>query len=118
MEISLPIILYLHSMWLKSSPSEKSRLHTFSGFRTFASHNLWAELYLFTLSIPRVARDQVWYERPSFYNSNFSKPNGSASLFGEAQLDNTKLRNDGTRLSPLLCFAGHKNPDALGDCFK
>ena len=45
------------------------------------------------LSIPGVARDQVWYERPPFYNSNFSKPNESASPFGEAQLDDTKLRN-------------------------
>ena len=39
------------------------------------------------LTIPGVARDQVWYKRPPFYNSNFSKPNGSASPFGEAQLD-------------------------------
>ena len=33
------------------------------------------------LTISRVARDQVWYERSLFYNSNFSIPNGSASLF-------------------------------------
>ena len=39
------------------------------------------------LSIPGVSRDQVWYEQPPFYNSNFAKLNGSASLFGEAQLD-------------------------------
>ena len=45
------------------------------------------------MSIPGVAYDQVWYERPLFYNSNFSIPNKSASPFKEAQLDDTKLRN-------------------------
>ena len=73
------------------------------------------ELYPFTLSIPGIARDKVWYERSSFYNSNFSKPNGLASPFEEAQLDNTKLRSNGTRLSPLPRSAGPKNLDDLGN---
>ena len=52
----------------------------------FCARDLWTELHLFTLSIPKVVRDQVWYERPTFYNSNFFKPNVSASPFREAQL--------------------------------
>ena len=70
------------------------------------------------LSIFGVARDQIWYEQSPFYNSNFSKPNKSVSPFGEAQLDNTKLHSDGTRLSPLLCSARHKNPNTLRNSSK
>ena len=72
------------------------------------------------LSILGVARDQVWYERPPFYNSNFSKPNGLASPFGEAQLERfrTPLRSNGTQLSPPPRSAGYSNPDALGDSFE
>ena len=51
------------------------------------------------LSISGVARDQVWYKQPLFYNSNFSKPNESVSPFGEAQLDNIKHRSNGNGLS-------------------
>ena len=43
--------------------------------------------------------DQLTYLEAPFYNSNFSKPNGSASPFGETQLDDTKLRSDGNELS-------------------
>ena len=65
-------------------------------FRDSALLSAWPPtiwLHPFTLSIPKVARDQVWYKQPLFYNSNFSIPNGSASPFGEAQLDDTKLRS-------------------------
>ena len=89
-QISLLIILYLHFTWLESSASEKSCLHTFSGFRTLSTWHPTTELHPFTLSIPGVAHDQVWYKRPPFYNSNFSTPNGLASLFGEAQLKHFK----------------------------
>ena len=61
---------------------------------------------------------KIWYERPPFYNSNFSIPNGSASPFGEAQLDDTKLRSDGNGLlqkRPATLPFGHNDPDALGD---
>ena len=51
------------------------------------------------LSIPGVARDQVWYEQLPFYNSNFSIPSGSASLFEVAQLDIIKLRSNSNGLS-------------------
>ena len=50
----------------------------------FCVRDLWAEFYLFTLSISRVACDQVWYKQSSFYKSNFSKPNELVNLFGEA----------------------------------
>ena len=36
---------------------------------------------------------KLWYKQPPFYNSNFSIPNESASLFEKAQLDDTKLRS-------------------------
>ena len=93
-EISLPIILYLHFtrdpnssiLWEKSFAHLLRNLH-------FCPRDLWAELHPFTTSIPKVACDQVWYERPLFYNSNFSIPNGLASPFGKAQLDDTKLRS-------------------------
>ena len=60
------------------------------------------------LSIPGVARDQVWYEQPPFYNSNFSKPNRSASLFGEAQLEDTKLRS--AAMAPGSCSCRNAPP--------
>ena len=59
--------------------------------------------------------------RLPFYNSNCSKPNGSASPFGEAQLDDTKLRSAamavGSRAqrNALPRSAGHSNLDELGD---
>ena len=39
------------------------------------------------LRIFGVVCDQVWYKRPSFYNSNFSEPNGLASSFGRVFLE-------------------------------
>ena len=36
--------------------------------------------------------DQLTYLKAPFYNSNFSKPNGSANPFEKAQLNNNKLR--------------------------
>ena len=53
------------------------------------------ELHSFTLSIlfaleVVVVGDQLPYFKAPFYNSNCSKPNGSASPFGEAQFDNAK----------------------------
>ena len=62
-------------------------------------HVIKPELRPFTLSIPValevvVIGDQLTsLEAAPFYNSNCSKPNGSASPFGEAQLDNTRLRS-------------------------
>ena len=37
--------------------------------------------------------DQLTYLEVPFYNSNCSKPNKSASLFGEAQLNNNRFRS-------------------------
>ena len=71
--------------------------------------------------------DQLAYLKAPFYNSNCSKPNGSASPFGEAQLDNTKpcsavtkLCNNGNGLllsqkRPATLPFGHSNSDALRD---
>ena len=66
--------------------------------------------------------EQLTYLESLFYNSNCSKPNGLASPFGEAQLDDIKLRSAAT----ALCFrwnvqqalVGHSNPDALEDSSK
>ena len=44
----------------------------------------------------------------AFYNSNCSKPNGSASPFGEAQLDNTKLRS--AAMAPGSCSRRNAPP--------
>ena len=67
--------------------SKKSCLNIFSGFALLSTWSLTTEFHPFMLSISGVAREQVWYKRPPFYNSNFSIPNGSASPFGEAQLE-------------------------------
>ena len=92
-EISLPIILYLFYTWSAILHSPRKVVCTLFQNLHFYSRDLQAEFYPFTLSILRVAYDQVWYKRSLLYNSNFFKSNGSASLFGEAQLDNTKLRS-------------------------
>ena len=90
-EISLLIILYLSYMWPAILHSLKKVICIPLHDLHFYLHDLEAEFHLFTLSISRVVHDQVWYERPLFYNSNFSKPNGLASLFVKAQLDKIKL---------------------------
>ena len=74
--------------------------------------------------------DQLTYLETAFYNSNCSKPNGSASPFGEAQFDDTKPRSavsklcsDGTRLlllqkRPAMLSFGQGDSDALRDSFE
>ena len=69
-----------------------------------------------------VIGDQPIALRPTlFYKSNCSKPNGSASPFGEAQLNDTELRSaamaPGSRFHKNAppCSAGHSNPDEIGD---
>ena len=64
--------------------------------------------------------DQLTYLEARFYNSNCSKPNGSASLFGEAQFDNAKPRFamvPGSRSyrNALPRLVGYSDPDALED---
>ena len=63
--------------------------------------------------------DQLTYLEARFYNSNCSKPNGSASPFGEAQLDDTKLRSVATALrfrrNVQRASVGGSNSDAFGD---
>ena len=54
------------------------------------------------LSIPGVACNQVWYERIAFYNSNFSIPNGSASVFGRVFLKEIS--------SKMTSISGHGRP--------
>ena len=101
---------------------EKSFTHLFR-IPHFYSRDLWIELYLFTLSILGVARDQVWYKLPPFSNSNFSIPNELASLFREAQLDDFELHNNGIRILllqkyPAMLPFGHRNSDAHRDFSK
>ena len=53
------------------------------------------------LSIYGVAHDQVWYERSPFYNSNFSIPNRSASLFERVFLEKV--------CSKMISIQGYKH---------
>ena len=65
--------------------------------------------------------DQLTYLESPFYNSNCSKPNGLASPFGEAQLDDTKLRSAAMVPDSRSCrnalprSAGYGDLDELGD---
>ena len=52
------------------------------------------------LSIPEIARDQVWYKQPSFYNFNFSIPNKSASPLERVVLEGIS--------SKMTSVQGHK----------
>ena len=68
--------------------------------------------------------DQLTYLKVAFYNSNYFKPNGSASVFGKTRLNNTKLRSvviEFSSRSPRNTaphFAGYSNPDAFEDFFE
>ena len=120
-EISLPII-YIYISRDLNYPLLRKVVCTL--FQDSALLFTWPQpktFYPITLSIPGVARDQVWYKRPPFYNSNFSKPNGLASPFGEVQLDETKLHfiaitpGSRSRKNVPSCSAKYDNLDELGN---
>ena len=78
------------------------------------------------LSIPRVIRDQVWYKQSSFYNSNFSIPNKSASLFGRVFLEEIsskmtlvqgrrRLHQECPSVAPFIVFFNSISSSKLGD---
>ena len=61
------------------------------------------------------ARDQVWYERPPFYNSNFSIPNRSASSFGRVFLE--KINSKMTSVRGRKCLRHKHSSAAPSDSF-
>ena len=81
-EISLPIILYLHFIHnMNSSISYKNLFAYLLRIRTFVHMITSQTFYPIMLCIPRELHDKVWYKQLLFYKSNFSIPNRSASPF-------------------------------------